>query len=137
MSAERQRRTLSAVPLVEQLRAIVAPLPPGSAVSLPVDWLRAQLDSGASDGAGDGEAEDFTLEEVAERVKRSPSTVRTWCAGGLLPGAYKLRGRDWRIPRVSLRSFLNDEAGSRRKRITQHTDAAPPLGAWRGHVRPR
>ncbi|HOT73755.1 MAG TPA: DNA-binding domain-containing protein [Anaerohalosphaeraceae bacterium] len=40
---------------------------------------------------------DWTIEQAAERLKRSPGQVRRMCETGRLPGAYK-SGRSWRIP---------------------------------------
>jgi excisionase family DNA binding protein len=48
---------------------------------------------------------DLTIHQVAERVGRSASTVRAWCASGRL-GGYLLRDRDWRIPPARLAEFL-------------------------------
>lgn len=61
----------------------------------------------------DGEAEtiaaldrDLTVEEVAEKVGRAVSTVRTWLIAGDLRG-YKLNGKSWRIPQTALRKYLD------------------------------
>ena len=54
-------------------------------------------------------AGDLTLEQVACEVGRATSTVRTWCNSKRLAGAYRLNGRDWRVPRAALRAFLDDQ----------------------------
>lgn len=96
--------------LLEQLRAMVSTMPPGSSVSLPVDWLRGQLVENGAAPSPDSIPEDLTLEEFAKSVKRAPSTVRGWLNSELLPGAYKLRGRDWRIPPAVATEFLRGQA---------------------------
>jgi excisionase family DNA binding protein len=49
---------------------------------------------------------DMTAEEVGQHLGRAPSTVRNLCAAGEFPGAYKLNGKDWRIPREALRQYV-------------------------------
>ena len=53
---------------------------------------------------------DMTLEAVATEVGRASSTVRTWCNSKRLDGAYRLNGRDWRIPQAALRNFLDEQS---------------------------
>lgn len=97
------------------LRALLEQLPPETLI--PVGWALEQLD-----GAGEGIV-DLTVPDVAEALGRAPSTVRQWCADGRLPGAYRLHGREWRIPRSSL-ARLRDQHDVQ--------GAAPvDLGAWR------
>ena len=59
---------------------------------------------------------DMTLEQVASEVGRATSTVRTWCNSERLTGAYRLCGRDWRIPQAALRKLL-DAQGRENARI--------------------
>lgn len=40
---------------------------------------------------------DLTLAEVAEILRVSPRTVRTWCFESKIP-AYQLPSKEWRIP---------------------------------------
>jgi excisionase family DNA binding protein len=61
----------------------------------------------------DGEADtiaapdrDLTVEELAEKVGRAVSTVRTWLIAGDLRG-YKLNGKSWRIPQSALRAYVD------------------------------
>lgn len=48
------------------------------------------------------EREAYTAEQVAERLRRTPWTVRQWCNLGQVPGALKVPGKgrkgEWRIP---------------------------------------
>ena len=116
--------------LHERLARIIDGLPSGSAVTLSADWLRAQLER---DGREDKDGvSDLTVGELAEELGRSVSAVRGWLAVKLVPGAYKLRGREWRVPRAGLRQFLDQEAGRRRQtasgvRSGQEAD----LRSWR------
>jgi hypothetical protein len=103
-----------------RLRAIVDPLPAGAAVTLPADILRTWLDEEASGP----DAVDLTAVDVGALLRRAPSTIRTWCAAGRLPGAYRCRGREWRIPRAALRAL-------RRDRELVDPEAPVDLGAWR------
>lgn len=56
---------------------------------------------------------------------RKPSTVRGWCEAGKLPGAYRLRGREWRIPPAALAAIQQAEH-------EPVTSGGPvDLGGWR------
>lgn len=86
----------------DALRHLAEALPKGSALPVPREWL-LELLGPAPDGPPPGQpAVDLTAGEVAGLLSRKEVTVRGWCAAGLLPGAYRLLGREWRIPRASL-----------------------------------
>ncbi len=72
---------------------------------------------------------DLTLEQVATEVGRAVSTIRTWCNSKKLAGAYRLNRRDWRVPRASLRAFL-DAQGREVDRDQVHGGDAD-WGDWR------
>ena len=117
-------------PLEESLARILEGLPPGSAVSLPVDWLRAQM-AAVQETQQDSLA-DLTMKKVAEEMGRSVSTVRAWVAQELIPGAYKLRGREWRVPRAGLREFMNRQTNTvREDRPGLGSKCGTDLGLWR------
>lgn len=110
-----------------QLRAALKPLPDGALV--PVSWIRGLL----------GERGDFAdpaVEEVAEALGRAPSTIRGWCRGGQLPGAYRCAGREWRIPRESLRALRRGEPEGGRGPSPRNAGRSANLSAWRGHREP-
>lgn len=110
--------------LRSHLASVVEGMPEGASVSLPVDWIRSLLEEEPEAGV----PELLDLEEVAEIVGRAVSTVRTWCNTGELEGAFKLRGREWKVPREALRRFL-EEQGSERP---DPTPSGPvDLGSWR------
>ena len=94
---------------------LLAELPDEALV--PVGWVRGQLGVSAAVG--------MTVDEAAERIGRSPSTVRAWCRDGSLPGAYRLRGREWRVPPAAL-AKMNDRPPDR-----GNGSAAASLASWR------
>jgi hypothetical protein len=112
---------------------LLAGLPDEAAVTLPVGWLRARLRSDGSGVVPDPLA-DLSCAEVGAALGRSPSTIRAWCTRGDMPGAYRLRQREWRIPRASLRRYLDQQATG----AESHVAAEPvDLTAWRQHYRTR
>lgn len=115
------------------LRTALSTLPDEALV--PVGWIRARLDGKAdASPAGNGEPiGDLSAADVAEALDRTPSTIRAWCARGEVPGSYKLRGREWRIPRASLRRYLDRQAEG--KRETRRRGEPVDLGGWRKHYR--
>ena len=110
--------------VADRLRELAECLPPGASLTLTRGGL---LELAAVDGGKVEQAApqaDFTVGELALRLHRSPSTIRDWCEHGRLGGAYKLNGRDWRIPRGTVDAFL---ALQRR----EHQVAPVSLSAWR------
>lgn len=112
--------------LSERLGEVVRGMPDGGSVTLPVSWLRELLEHDDDD---DDPLADLTVEEVGELLGRAPSTVRGWLISGVLRG-YKLRGREWRVPRTAVAEFI---AGERDRADVGTPDASSPvdLGAWR------
>jgi excisionase family DNA binding protein len=119
----------------DRLRALAAALPADGAITLTRDALAELLDDDLA-GATDSSI-DLTVPQAAERLRRSASTVRTWCADGTLPGAYRLRGREWRIPAGALRAMQLAEA-ARFQRPEPPTPRQPrglDTSAWRAHMK--
>jgi hypothetical protein len=52
--------------------------------------------------------EAYTVEEVAEKTKYKPFTLRQACNKGRIKGAYKGRDHAWRIPHASLLDLLTN-----------------------------
>ena len=107
--------------LADRLRALAERLPPGGSLTLTKDGL---LNLAASDGGQADQAAvpaDFTVAELAARFHRSASTVRDWCEHGRFEGAYKLNGRDWRIPQATVDTFLGEQRSK---------GPVAALGAW-------
>lgn len=116
----------------QAVEALVGALPDGAAVTLPVEWCRELL--GGTEAADNAPAvlpaADLTVEQVAERYGKAPSTVRGWALSGRLKG-YRF-GRELRFPAAALADF------EQRSRTQEHTPPAirrrgaiPNLGAWR------
>lgn len=107
--------------LGDRLRELAERLPQGGSLTLTREGL---LELAADEGQPQEPAApaDFTVAHLATHFHRSASTVRDWCEHGRFEGAYKLNGRDWRIPLTAVDAFLADQRGE--KRIS-------PLGAWR------
>ncbi len=109
--------------LADRLRELADRLPTGGSLTLTRDAL-LEL---AAVGNGQLEAEavaDLNVAELADRFHRSPSTVRDWCEQGHFEGAYKLNGRDWRIPEAAVDAFV-----ARQRR--QPPEPLVRLSAWR------
>ena len=109
----------------EHLRDLLGQLPPDAQV--PVGWVLENL------GEEQGSAfADLTLEQVAEKVGRAASTVRGWCNSDRMVGAYRLRGREWRIPQDALRRFLAAERSQDgHGPATVRSRGPVDLGSWR------
>ena len=112
---------------VKDLRSLHEAMPPGSAISLSREAVGGLLDGLSLPRGGVQDGSDLTLEEVAERVGRAPSTVRGWCRCGSLVGAYRLNGRGWRIPLLALNAFLR----AQEERCGGPTMGGHNLSAWR------
>jgi hypothetical protein len=91
----------------QALREFAQALPAGAVVPVPKEWLLELL--GEADAGGARVEIDLTVNQVAQRFSRRPSTVRGWCEASLLPGAYRNRGREWRIPATALVEFQERE----------------------------
>jgi hypothetical protein len=101
-------------------------MPPGTLV--PRDWLVEQLANGGgrqsdADSAAAPGATDLTIADLARLFGKRPSTVRAWVERGDFPGAYKLQGKEWRVPASSIDSFQHFQQ--------QRSRSASGLSAWR------
>src|SRR5207245_1327497 len=67
---------------------------------------------------------DLTIRDLAQLFGKQPSTVRAWVERGDFPGAYKLHGKEWRVPVSAVEAFQNGE-----RRRTAKSES--PLSAWR------
>jgi hypothetical protein len=66
---------------------------------------------------------DLTVPQLAARFGRQPVTVRAWLTAGRFAGAYRLNGRDWRVPMSAVTVF--EEA------VRKAVQPVKTLGAWR------
>jgi hypothetical protein len=79
---------------------------------------------------------DMTVEQLATRFGRKPSTIRTWCERGELPGCYRNHGREWRIPTTAIAAMQRAQSEPKSARPkSSRTGASTDLGEWRRHVR--
>ena len=115
------------------LLALLRDLPDEALV--PVGWLRQQVEDTGKPGPTSDVAIDMTVQETAHRLGRSASTVRGWCAAGLLPNAYRLRGREWRIPVASIVALQRAEAERAHTRPASAGADKTDVGAWRRYLR--
>jgi hypothetical protein len=127
--------------LLLKLRMMIAELPPGAALTLPAEWLRAELDAAGADDDDDGRRQDpavapgapLTVEQTAERYHLSPSSIRGMLAAGRFAGAFRLNGAGaWRIPTDSLTAF--ECASAERTRATvpvRSLRVGESVGDWR------
>lgn len=111
--------------LATDLSKLLAELP-GDAL-LSVSWIRARLNAPVVVEA-DG---DLSCADVAALLHRKPGTIRAWCFRAEIVGAYRLNGKDWRIPRKSLRAYLDKQSAGQCPVGASSVD----LGAWRNKGR--
>ena len=110
------------------LRAIVQNMPPDGSVTLPVALLADLVAESNEPGQ-----RLLTLEQAAEFVGRSTSTVRTWLNTEQLAG-FKLNGRDWRIRESALQAFIERQEAGEHKPPTVTSETAD-LSEWRTHTK--
>lgn len=72
---------------------------------VPVAWVRENLGTQSETHEVSEGGVDLTVGEVAKMFRRSPPTIRAWCANGRLKNAYRFLGREWRIPRRDLEAL--------------------------------
>jgi helix-turn-helix protein len=111
-------------------------MPPGTLV--PRDWLLEQL-TDASPGASPLAVApapalvDLTIRDLAQMFAKRPSTVRAWVERGDFPGAYKLNGKEWRVPASAVAAFQDHQR--HRKPSSGGAETESRLSVWRS-VRP-
>ena len=100
---------------------------------VPVSWVRELVggQNGADSDGDPGIVADLTVGDVGQQFGRTPACVRAWCRAGRVPGAYRLNGREWRIPRGGLRAFLAGERNGQGSKGPRREGVAVDLGAWR------
>ena len=100
---------------------------------VPAAELLARLPLGDAEGRPAPAVEvPLTCNEIAKALDRTPACVRTWCRSGELR-AHRLNGREWRVTREDLTSFLELD---RQEPARLQTNAAPRLArsglrSWR------
>lgn len=121
-----------------RLLALADALPDGASVTLDATALRRLAGIDREEDAGTGAAlVDLTADAVGAELGRSASTIRAWCASARIPGAYRLHGREWRIPRASLRRYLDTQAQGHAPKVKPEGESSVDLGRWRRSYRRR
>jgi excisionase family DNA binding protein len=82
-------------------------MPPGTLV--PRDWLLDRLSGAETAQAPSTALVDLTIQDLAKMFGKRPSTVRAWVERGDFAGAYKLHGKEWRVPADSVREFQEQQ----------------------------
>lgn len=105
----------------DALRRLANALPNGSAVPMPREWVLELLaDTQSPEPDRLRLPVDLTPEEAGKALQRSPVTIRAYCNAGLFPGAYRLRGRQWRIPPSAIAAFQAAEQRAHQERPEGH-----------------
>ena len=122
--------------LIERLRVLVESAPPDATV--PVRWIAELLDEDAATvepvirgNGSDPIMPDYTVDDIMTAMGRERSTVIGWIHHGDFPGAYKLNGREWRIPRGDWEAFLNRKRHGRKQEPAAPGGHPVDLGRWR------
>lgn len=122
--------------LLAQLQAMCDTMPPGSSVSISVDWLRMQLQNevtGSTALAPQPQA-DLTVREVAAIVGRKEGAVRQWIRTGLkgirLQG-YWFTPKEYRVTRAALAEFLEAIRSGSAPTQPHRSGRAANLSSWR------
>jgi excisionase family DNA binding protein len=122
----------------DALTALVKAAP--SDATVPVRWIKELLaadDQTLDSGRSDSDV-DLTVKEVARRFGRGASTIRTWLARGELVGAYRLHGREWRVPLASIDRLQRAQAEPvAAESMPQRFTRSPDVGEWRKHLASR
>lgn len=111
------------------LERTIASQAPGALI--PRDWVLDQIRSVTGPTDLGNELADLSVEQAGEILGRSTSTIRDYCRRGLLPNAYRQRGREWRVPRGSIRAFQRAEAAPAKEARAPRKEGSIDLGAWR------
>ena len=121
-----------ASPPLDSLRAALTAMPPGTLV--PRDWVLEQLPDGspcvpAVETPTPPARVDLTIRDLAELFGKQPSTVRGWVERGDFPGAYKLHGKEWRVPVSAVEAFQDRERDAAQR--GRHGGSRAKLSEWR------
>lgn len=117
-------------PLLERLRGELKAMPPGAL--LPRDWLLERLSetpAPASSPEAPALSIDLSVSDLAKLFVKRPSTVRAWLERGDFPGAYKLHGKEWRVPLNGVSAFQNQQRSETSK--SRPRASFPRLSDWR------
>src|SRR5436190_20275820 len=125
-----------ASPPLESFRKALAAMPPGTLV--PRDWVLERLSEDvpgvpAAVTRAPPARVDLTIRDLARLFGKQPSTVRAWVERGDFPGAYKLHGKEWRVPAGSVQEFQVRQRSSLGSSATRNAER--PKGDDVGQLR--
>ena len=116
-----------------QIREAAALLPDDAWILLPVSALLA--DDDVRGRPRRNLEPDLTTEEAGRIVGRSASTISEWCRRGILSGAYKFRGRAWRIPPDAVCDLQNGNGPNKSSLTLERCcTGRSDLAEWRRHL---
>lgn len=127
-----RRRDLSVRPEVAAgIRALAEALPPGTAVPVPRELLLQLL----SNGGTPVPSADLTVADLCQQFRRKPSAVRAWLERGEFVGAYKLHGRDWRVPIAAVEAYRTRQQQGADNPAPAPASGTADLSAWKAERR--
>lgn len=115
----------------EALRLYAASLPPGTVVPVPRELVLELLAAQGPEAWTAATVRDLTVPEVAAHFGRSPGTVRAWLEARRFEGAYKLRGKSWRVPPAALSRFVKQQRATKEPSRVGRSEKVVRLDAWR------
>jgi hypothetical protein len=125
--------------VIEQLRSLVDVAPPDATV--PVRWIAELLDEddrsvelAVREKGSYPIMPDLTVGDIMAATQRERPTIIGWIRGGGFPGAYKLNGREWRIPAGDWSAFLERKRNGGQANHSATMPRSVDLGRWRAHV---
>lgn len=117
--------------LVETIAALAKAAPPDATVT--VRWLAEQLARESSVGRpAPAVSVDLTVAALATLFERSPGAVRDWIRSGAFPNAYRLNGREWRVPHADVVAMQREQSTTHPQRTASRRPA--DTSAWRQHL---
>ena len=120
------------------LRVLASAYPDGATVPVPCAWLLELLEGAVPAEPTPALEGDLTCKAACAVLGRHDSTVRAMCERGELAGAYRHRGREWRIPPASIRAYQEAQrSGKTPTKTPMAGRRVTPLGAWRTVPRER
>jgi hypothetical protein len=111
------------------LRILARSYPDGSTVPVPCGWLLELLEGGEPSAGQPALEQDLTCKAAGAVLGRHDSTIRAMCERGEFIGAYRHRGREWRIPPAAIRAYQDVQRTGKAPLLTG--GKLTHLNAWR------
>lgn len=113
----------------DRIREMIANVEDATApVTLPKVWVEELLNAHTPRRSelGPEPLGGYTIAQVAAAFHRDHTTIWAWVQAGEFSGAYRLQGREWRLPLKGIEAFLARQQAPREKGRRQIS-----LGSWR------